>query len=81
MKKVIEHLIMIGIPVVLWVFAMAMDRVLSKGVLSGIMIFGSLAYTVFAVIIGLKRDKKDPIRIYIGLGAFSFCISMLMAMK
>ncbi len=81
MKKAVEHLIMIGAILLLWIFAMAMDRTLSKGVIGGIMIFGSLAYTIFALIIGLKRDKKDPIRIYILLGAFSFCISMLMTMK
>lgn len=81
MKKAVEHLIMIGIIVALWVFAMAMDRVLSKGVISAIMIFGSIGYTIFALIIGLKRDKKDPIRIYILLGAFSLCISLLMSMK
>ncbi len=80
MKKVVEHLIMIGIPAVLWIFAIAMDRVISKGILGGIMIFGFLAYTIFAVVVSWKRDKKDPIRIYIALGAFCFCIAMLLTM-
>ncbi len=81
MKKALQHLIMIGIPAILWIAAFNLDKVLSKGALGLSMIILFAAYTVFALVVGLKQDKKDPIRIYILVGAFCFLISILMTIR
>jgi hypothetical protein len=81
MEKFKQHLILLGIPTLLWIVAFNLDRVLSKGVLGLSMIILFAAYTVFAVIVSKDKDKKDPIRIYVGIGAFCFLISILMTIK
>ncbi|MEI7507895.1 MAG: hypothetical protein WCJ62_00345 [Flavobacterium sp.] len=82
MEKVKQHLIMLGIPAILWITAFALDPIIHNKKVSG-MIFCPLflGYAIFANIIAKKQDQKSPLRIYGLLGLFFFLITLSLTFK
>lgn len=82
MNKFLQHLILLGIPAILWIAAIALDPIIHNQRISGLIFCPLfLAYAIFAYMIAKKQDPKSPLRIYSLLGFFFFLITILLTIK
>lgn len=82
MKQILlQHLVMIGIPIFSWGLVILFDRVLPIGVLGLFLIISMGAYTGFAFWHAKKTPTKSLFRIYPMIGVMLFLISLIMTIK
>ena len=78
-NKVKLHLILIGIPIVIWSISVALDRHIPKeGMAIGMLVL-NIGYTIFAYVVTKNYEKRDPLRIYLLLGVFLTLLTLLIA--
>lgn len=73
-QRFLQHLVMIGIPVGVWILALLLDRVLSAGVIGLFLTISMAGYTAFAFWLAKKSAARSLFRVYplIGFALFVF---------